>query len=510
MFNRWGITIEKSKQKLFLEKKGRRIKVRFKEYKFGFADAEKEYRRIPDLFKNAFYDPRDIVGRLINDHPFLLIGRKGVGKTAYAAKINSLSQTDEIYTQSLKLNDFEYTTFSKTSVDSELIGTQKYKQSWDFLLLLILYKALYYDLNIREVESFEKVVQFLSSIGFPIENEYKKHVAKLSKLKVGANVGVINAELESEFGEVPNTYVERLSMLIDILVAGVKDVYLDKKKLIIIIDGVDDVLRFKKNQLYIISSLVRSIDYINDLLYGILPLKIILLIRDDILSNFTDPDLNKIKRDEAINISWFDRQDELKELVNLRFLFSGISQDNIATHWNTLFPKNIREKDSWIYILEFTLGKPRDILQFLKCCQELYPEAETLNFSEVSKVLKYYARNYFIEEMKNEITGFISDDFILSLPGILQSLGSRSFSFFDFHRVSINQNHTRQPDELESKKMLQLLFDSGYLGQLYKTPSKRGEKTSVIFKYRNPTAHIDYSQKFITHRGIFRGLDVRL
>ena len=352
--------------------------------------------------------------------------------------------------------------------------------------------------------------QWSDFLGFCIENEYKKHVAKLSKLKVGANVGVINAELESEFGEVPNTYVERLSMLIDILVAGVKDVYLDKKKLIIIIDGVDDVLRFKKNQLYIISSLVRSIDYINDLLYGILPVKIILLIREDILSNFTDPDLNKIKRDEAINISWFDRQDELKELVNLRFLFSGISQDNIATHWNTLFPKNIREKDSWIYILEFTLGKPRDILQFLKCCQELYPEAETLNFSEVSKVLKYYARNYFIEEMKNEITGFISDDFILSLPGILQSLASRSFSFFDFHRVSINQNHTRQPDELESKKMLQLLFDSGYLGQLYKTPNKRGEKTSVIFKYRNPTAHIDYSQKFITHRGIFRGLDVRL
>lgn len=484
--------------------------MQFKDYKFGFADAEKEYRRIPSLFQEAFYDPRGVVDHLINDYPFLLIGRKGVGKTAYAAKISSLSETNEVHTRSLKLNDFEYTTFAKTSIDSEVVGTQKYKRSWDFLLLLIIYKSLYFDLKIREVESFSKAIQLLESIGFPIENEYKKHVTKLSKIKVGTNVGIVNAELESEFGEAPNTYLERLSMLIELLVAGIKDIHLGGKKLLLIIDGVDDILRFKKNQLNIISSLVRSIDYINDLLYDMLPIKIILLIREDILSNFTDPDLNKIKRDESITISWFDRQDELKELVNLRFQFSGIPRDIVDSHWNELFPKMIREKDSWTYILDFTLGKPRDILQFLKCCQELYPDAETLNFSDVSKVLKYYARNYFIEEMKNEITGFISDNFILSLPGILQSLGNRSFDFSEFQRVAVNQNHSNAPDELVCKKMLQLLFDAGYLGQLYKSPSKNGLKTSVIFKYRNPTAQIDYSQKFITHRGIFRGLDIRL
>lgn len=154
----------------------------------GFADAEKEYHRIPALFQEAFYDPRGIVNNLINDYPFLLVGRKGVGKTAYASKIISLSETSEVHTRSLKLNDFEYTTFSKTSVDSELLGTQKYKQSWDFLLLLILYKSLYLDLQICEVESFNKAIQLLNSIGFSIENEYKKHVTKLSKLKVGANI----------------------------------------------------------------------------------------------------------------------------------------------------------------------------------------------------------------------------------------------------------------------------------------------------------------------------------
>lgn len=66
--------------------------MKFKDYTFGFADAEKEYLRIPSLFQDAFYDPREVVDRIINDHAFLLVGRKGVGKTAYASKVKSLSK----------------------------------------------------------------------------------------------------------------------------------------------------------------------------------------------------------------------------------------------------------------------------------------------------------------------------------------------------------------------------------------------------------------------------------
>ena len=38
----------------------------------------------------------------------------------------------------------------------------------------------------------------------------------------------------------------------------------------------------------------------------------------------------------------------------------------------------------------------------------------------------------------------------------------------------------------------------------------KNTKQSVIFKYRNPTARIDYYQKFITHKGLHSGLGVRL
>ena len=57
------------------------------------------------------------------------------------------------------------------------------------------------------------------------------------------------------------------------------------------------------------------------------------------------------------------------------------------------------------------------------------------------------------------------------------------------------------------KYLLLLLFDSGYIGQLF--DNGRNKKKSVIFKYRNTSAKIDYKEKFIIHQGLHSGLGVR-
>lgn len=56
--------------------------------------------------------------------------------------------------------------------------------------------------------------------------------------------------------------------------------------------------------------------------------------------------------------------------------------------------------------------------------------------------------------------------------------------------------------------LMMYLFEAGYIGQL--VSSGKDKKRSVIFKYRNPTARIDYYQHFITHQGLHKGLGVRL
>lgn len=288
-----------------------------------------------------------------------------------------------------------------------------------------------------------------------------------------------------------------------------KHVYLNNQQIVVMIDGLDDILRYRKNKIEIIASLIRSADYINDyMLQYKKKIKIIILIREDILSMVNDPDLNKIIQDGALHLNWGNDLNGLRELVDLRFGVNGIPMEEARKCWDNIFPSKIRQKSSWDYVLDYTLYKPRDILQFLKFCQNTYPDNEKLSLSETLNVLKLYSNKYFIEEMKNELAGFVADDLIMEIPTIFRKLGGRGFALSEIHKLANESSFNRKVSVDETKMLLMYLFEAGYIGQLLN--NGKNKKRSVIFKYRNTTARIDYYQQFITHQGLHSGLGVRL
>lgn len=475
----------------------------FEEWTLGYADAAKEYLLQPIIFKEAFYDPDKKLDKLLNSWKYILSGRKGVGKSAFNARICYLSEHEEtIWAKSLLLNDFEYSTFSKASCEGDTNGTKKYYDAWNFLVLFQIYKYLYEDIGITEIDEFSKIVGLLSRMGFPIESTFKNVVASVSRLKLGANVGVFDAEYEVEFGHKPISFTERMSAVVDKMIQVLRNVYLIKK-FYLLIDGVDDILRIKKNQIEILSSLIRSIDALNTrFLQDKIEIKLILFIRDDILNFVNDPDMNKIKRDARINLSWNDNTNGLKEIVELRL---AINADKNKERWYEIFPKELKDKLSWDEVLTYTLYKPRDVLQFLTICKDCYPQKSKLVYSEVNNVLKLYSRDYFIEEMKNELSGYINDEIISVLPAVFQRIGSKAITYMELKKAMIAQLPNQKIEEADLRQLLLALFESGYMGQLVK--GNRGRE-SVVFKYRNPSAIIDYSQRFLIHKGIQRGLGV--
>ena len=456
--------------------------MRFGDFKFGFADAMKELTRTPEIFEEAFCDPRNVVEKLLNSYQFLLIGRKGVGKSAFSSKIQSLAnKSDKLFAIPMNLNDFEFTTFAKTNTDVEVSGTQKYKSSWDFLLLLSLYKVIFNELQITEVEEINDIIFLLDKMGFSLDSGFKADVTKLSKLKVGISIVKFDAEFEKAFNLQPQNYLERISILAEKMLDVLCRVELNDRQISLIIDGFDDILRYKKNKMDIVASLIRSADYINDCLMRCnKKIKILLLVREDLITMVVDPDLNKIIHDGGIVLNWANRLDDLKSLVNLRFALSGIKPSEIESCWHNMFPNKIKGKDSWDYALDHTLYKPRDILQFLKYCQTEYPENEKLTLSEMQNVLKVYSNQYFIEEMKNELSGFIDDELIVSIPSIFRRLGGRAFGLTEINKLSNEQCSKREISIDDSKMLLMYLFEAGYIGQL--VTSGKSTKRSVIFK----------------------------
>lgn len=475
------------------------------EYKFGYADATKELMIEPEIFKLAFCDPHDILNKLVNTWKYMLIGRKGVGKSAFSAKIQFIAEYEEKYfAHPIQLNDFEYTTFAKASSDADLVGTKKYLDAWNFIIMLNIYKILYNILHITEVVEFSETISLLDKLGFPITDTFKASVTRVSRLKMGVTVGVFDAGYEKEFGYKPISFSDRIGALIERMQGVLSSVFLSKK-LFVLIDGVDDILRIKKNQLDILSSLIRSVDMLNQNFFEKkIDIKLLLFIREDIINQITDPDLNKIKRDGAIHLSWVDNTNDLKQIVELRF---KLSDDQVLENWNNIFPHELQGKNSWEALLEHTLYKPRDVLQFLCTCQELYPNKEVLSYSDMKNAIKIYSRDYFIEEMKNELSGYIDDIMINTLPSTFQKLGRKSFTFETFVQVINDQSISKEYNEQDIRQLLLVLFESGYIGQLVN--SNRG-KQSVVFKYRNSSAAIDYGQKIIIHRGIQKGLSVIL
>ncbi len=100
-------------------------------------------------------------------------------------------------------------------------------------------------------------------------------------------------------------------------------------------------------------------------------------------------------------------------------IFSGVNANDAEHTFTKMFPKNIKNKSFWDYLLDFTLYKPRDVIQYFKCCQELYGEKESLSYYEVNETIKYYSNQYFIEEMKNGLSGFVNDELITAIPSVL-------------------------------------------------------------------------------------------
>lgn len=486
--------------------------IKLEDYIFGYADAETEYFNSKKIFEEAFYDPKRIVDKLINGYEFLLIGRKGVGKTAFSAKIRSLAEKDEkLFADLISLSDFEFRTFYKMG-NNQLDGTKKFKSAWDVTLLVAIFKTLDESFDLSESESFNNATKFLSKYGLFIGDSINNVVRILSKKTFHFKLPYLIAyDNESNYEEKKATQNE----IVEYLQSVLKQVYLENNKVLFIVDGLDDILRYKQERLLILSGLIRSINELNLFFKkNFIPIKIILLAREDILASITDPDFNKIRRDAGIHIKWNakNEDDDLKSLVNLRFKLSGIDEGDIVKQWYKIFPRKIRGKDSWSYILEYTLNKPRDILQFLTQCQKTFPNKISLSFSDVDYVLTDYSNEYFIEEMKNELAGFIEDETIYYLPQIMQKIGGSDFSYTEFRRVA--EEFIPNKEEGYYKALTLVLFENGYLGQVsqtrfYDKQSKRTyTKNQAIFKHKKPTARINYSEKFTLHKGFYKALNI--
>lgn len=284
---------------------------------------------------------------------------------------------------------------------------------------------------------------------------------------------------------------------------ALKDLYLTQK-FIFIIDGLDDVLSNTEFRSEIITGLIRAVEDINRQFRSTtLSIKILVLIRDDILSLCRDYNLSKIKRDSSLLIKW-DIGDDPDNSELLKLVIRRVNQstgDNLtfSQMWFELFPDTIGTRPSLDYVLENIIYRPRDILQLFIEFQRVYMRGRKMTQERISEALARYSDEYFLPALQDELTGFFPDEIITCLPQIFSHIGSRYFYLEEFENECRNFIDT---ESVSAQTILEQLFKAGYIGQ--HRPRDVGDYT--VFSYRNKYERFQTDHECILHRGLMRAL----
>jgi len=483
--------------------------IKFDQLQKGFIDGESESLYNRTNFENSFYDINHVLDDLknINYPTAILIGRKGAGKSAYGAKLNLI---DNINSFTINLGEVSYSTFTKISDNKgNVIGTQRYLHAWYLLLISAVIKTLE-ESDVTNKSALKELKKIYNELGLTANNSFITDILVASKKDFKVKLNILEFNLTHDGTNKSTFKVSNLTDLTNYIVDRFISLGIEKS-VIPVIDGVDDILRTKKEVREILSGLVRAIHSLNQKnVRSSNHVKFILVIREDIIKTISDPDMNKIIHDSGCQLDWYGNNDLLL-LLNKRLLLTAelkpLYKSDLAL-WHQFFPDTINKRDSWNYFLEYTMYRPRDIVQFLNQFIKAHPQKTSVNIIDFKNELRKFSQDYFFEEMRNELLGFLDDKIIDSLFQVFQKIGSDRFNFRKFAKI-YEELYPKYTSE-EIKSILNTLFNSGYVGMVRNVydRNKRKHVIYVNFKHKDPRLVIDYANDFIIHKGLFSALNI--
>ena len=467
----------------------------FRKIVFGKTDARAESAECPNLAIDGYFPVDNIDEKILELNPFLILGSKGSGKTALSEFLKLTADGDTIVDQ-LFLKEFPYKIYGRIVSENSDPEVQ-YKLAWRWILLVHVLQNLIADKDARPStkKDLRKATEFLAQSGL-------MEIITLSDLvKMKSSFSVKAFSMEHTTSE------ETASVSLDLIVNYVKDLVVGFKEThrhILVVDGIDSFL-FSPVKHY--PSLVALIDEAKDLNLFFrekdLPAKIILLCRTDLFEQLPDPNKNKIRRDYAYLLDWYEKdvsgENRLITIANMR---TRLVYPEVEDMFSEFFPSGSAGDDIRSELLGYTRHTPRDFMQLLVSIQQNCPESK-VSEKAIERGLADYSTDYFIPEIRDEMAGYLPFDDIDRVMGVLSSFRSREFSSSAFDQALRESALT---SGLSSTDILKVLFDCGAIGCIH--PSGDGSQPGVVFKYQDRHSAVSQSDRFLLHNGLCKGLNV--
>lgn len=487
-----------------------------------------------DLSK-YFYD-NGVLERVIKDKSsFLVLGRKGAGKTAV---FKYLAENKEKYINSndilvsLSFDDYNWSIHSLL-IDQNKAESLTYRQSWRFVMLVECvksYREWYKTKNKKIPEKIERTNRLLEKLfDSPIPSISKlvgRKLLSITSIKLPkGGIDLENGDLDSveiSGGEVSFEDVKKdkslqqhLSENIENLIKNIENSieYLgnDAPNIYMCFDKVDeawDDVSFDLSK-RVIAGLVSAGDSVSAHYKG--RIRPIIFLREDIFDVLSLNDANKLREDCGELLHW--TKTSLSNLLLHRLNYFALAADagTIENIDNLFDKKEMRQRTKPLnYLLKRTMMRPRDLISIMgKTIETMKDKAddpfadERITFENLEAEAIYQAEPSYSDWLRKELIDEwgVQKPLIKDLFNALQNNANTNFTKEELSRELKKLNIDISESEIISN--LRFLFDNSIIG------FKLGESTEWRFKCFYPSQGFIDSDKYRVHEGLVRALNLR-
>ncbi|EPF8033108.1 P-loop ATPase, Sll1717 family [Vibrio fluvialis] len=439
--------------------------------------------RDPDLL-NYFVTPQNF-NRITNFKKTFVVGRKGAGKTAIRKKlINDFSkQRDHIVVEVSPTNGIFRNLSGVELLKEDRSDESIFQYAW---LKSIMRKCLNTIGSIKEgkltVGSASTARAFAKSEGVYNEDfvESVTSILQSVKMKLGnsAELGIQIENLIRETSEI-DSYEYHL-----------KNLAIDKCKTTILIDDLDIGWDNSERSNKILLGLLTAAMHMQAIHENV---NVIIFIRDDIYSILLKKTTHSDKFRDVYKISW--TESSLQSLLAERISqsLSDTSSTNESADFLRVFPERIGNQFTLGWMVERTLGRPRELLQLSR----LYTESLVDNkpsdkaLKEVEEEYSTWKKEDLCGEFVNQypdldrIFDFWRDKYFRTKYQIDEDVLEERMLEILSEVDNKNEWFLLLKDTLNTKGLAKILFDIGFFGDFIKG-GDGGSKVNYFSDTSNP------------------------
>lgn len=464
--------------------------IKLKEFNIGQVSGENEAQN--EKFDELFYTGNQKYEELKNPEKYIIMGRKGTGKTLLSYYFKKKSEEDNLNVCKITtLKDYQLAKI--IHLEDRDFFDEECKILWKYCILRELGKIiLSNEKYIKKLifPNLKKLDKLISKDSFKLA-EVNKTTGNIKKKNSNAKINRANKKLEISLNHaldvglyneknasmsekyIPNEYYNNIEIMENLIF---KILSKQKKGYIIIFDDLDElgdnVKNVEKYRLSILSMITVIKEFNVDLNRVNKDSRIIVSIRSDILNNLNEysSNLRKIIADNAVDLYWLNKSHSkvtdylLIDLILTKIKASVKEYKDIDKEilFKSLFPKDINGKKMSDFLLDYSMGRPRQIIEYLNMIIKHYPNETKFKHKHFKDCFKLFSVELY-RELQNEFSIYENKDELNDSIKLIEDLCKASFKYGELvAHYNVNKNRYKHIKSIDDT--LNYMYSFGVVG----------------------------------------------